>query len=233
MATAALRQAEVVPWLDRLDDEEKERARRFAFAADRIPFIAAHVLARAALAAATGAPPAAFTFARGAHGKPEALLAGRPTGVSFSLSHTEGMVGVAVARAAALPLGFDLEVATRIVSPAVVRRCFTPAELAPLQEGTAAARSAGLMRLWTLKEAFVKATGEGLGQDLHRFWFQLAPPAIVFVQGGEQAARGWHFRQRRLAGGFLGALGWRGSGGVAVWRQLAVAELAASVPLRW
>jgi len=103
MATEGLNEAAVAPWAAVLDADERARAARFVFPHSRVAFIAAHALARAALAAAAGAPPAAFAFATGAHGKPQAQLNGRPAGMAFNLSHTEGLVGVAVAPE--LPLG--------------------------------------------------------------------------------------------------------------------------------
>ncbi len=224
MATASLGEADVTSWLAMLDAGERARAERFPHATGRVSFVAAHALARTALAAATGAPPAAFGFRVGPHGKPEALLKGNPAGVSFSLSHTAGMVGVAVARAV-VPLGFDLEAAGRIVPENVARRCFAAAELDLLADLQASARSAALIRLWTLKEAFVKATGEGLARDLQSFRFRLAPPVIAFVAAETKPEQGWHFRQRLLPGGFVAATGWHGRGAVG-WRRVRPEALA-------
>ncbi len=107
MATAGLDEAAVQPWRCELDTEERARADRFVFAHSRIAFIAAHALARSALAAAAGAAPGDFRFVPGPYGKPTAWLHGRAPDLSFSLSHTDGMVGVAVARPAGLPAGLQ------------------------------------------------------------------------------------------------------------------------------
>ncbi len=225
LATQALAAAEVLPWLALLDGEEQARAWRLAAVSARCTFIAAHVLARLALAAFGQASAAEFTFRRGAHGKPEALLAGIPAALSFSLSHTEGMAGVAVARGR-LALGFDLEAARREVPETVVRRCFAASERKALEELTPRARAAALPRLWTLKEALVKATGEGLGRDLRHLPFSLTPPGLA-VPGEAEAGAGWHFATRRLAGGFVAALSWRGPGR-ARWQSVDAAALAAA-----
>ena len=207
MRLARLDEAAIAPLLPLLDEEERRRAARFAFPRRRVEFIAAHALARATLAAATGVPAAAFRFRPGAHGKPAALLGGREAPVSFNLSHTAGMVGVAVAAVPALRLGFDLEAAARQVRPEVARNVFRPEELAWLAGLPAAEWQTGFLRLWTLKEAFIKATGRGLGQDLSRFWFDLPPPRIRFLPGVPERAEEWLFEQRLLEGGFLGAVG--------------------------
>jgi 4'-phosphopantetheinyl transferase len=222
MSIAGLDEADVLPWADVLDAQERARAARFAFPHSRIAFIAAHALARAAIGAATGAPPAAFSFVAGAHGKPEAMLHGRPAGLAFNLSHTHGLVGVALASIPGLQLGFDLEPVERRAPIEVARRYFTGTEVAWLEALPESARAEGFFRLWTLKEAFLKATGKGLTQDLSSFWFEVDPPAIGFAPDLNEHAPDWCFAQRIVQGGFLAAIGLRGQGaGIdIVWREL-------------
>ena len=206
MATTGLDEADVSRWAGVLDAAERERAARFVFPHSRITFIAAHALARAALAAVTGASPPSLGFAAGAHGKPEALLEGRPAGVAFNLSHTEGLVGVAVAAQGGVRLGFDVEPLARRAPLAVAPRVFTAGERAWRGALPAAERGEGFFRLWTLKEAFIKATGKGLTQDLSSFWFQVFPPVIGFAPELGERPADWAFEQRRVQGGFLAAL---------------------------
>jgi 4'-phosphopantetheinyl transferase len=222
MATAGLDAAAVAPWLSVLDDAERARAARFVFPGSRITFTAAHALARAALAAVVaGSSPAAFGFAPGEHGKPVAWLAGRPAALSFNLSHTDGLVGVAVAAVPGLDLGFDVEPLGRRAPLEVARRYFTEAETAWLESLAEADRAEGFFRLWTLKEAFIKATGKGLAQDLSAFWFRVDPPAIGFAPELRERPEAWAFEQRVVQGGFLAALGVRGRGCAAIWREVA------------
>jgi 4'-phosphopantetheinyl transferase len=235
MATEGLTEAAVAPWATVLDDAERARAARFTFPAGRVSFIAAHALARAALAAAAGAPPAAFGFAIGAHGKPEARLDGRSAGVAFNLSHTDGLVGVAAAASPGLALGFDLEPVARQIPPDVARRCFGAAEAAGLDELPAPVRTEGFIRLWTLKEAFIKATGKGLTQDLSHFWFRVHPPTIFFTPELAERPRDWGFAQRIVGGGFIAAVGWRsGDPGIEVrWREVGAAGFDPAAGLAW
>ena len=235
MTTAGLDEDTVAPWAAVLDAAERARADRFVFAHSRITFIAAHALARAALAAAAAAPAAAFAFAPGAHGKPEAQLNGGPAGLAFNLSHTNGLVGVAVASVPGLPLGFDLEPAARRAPMEVARRYFTGEEIAWLNSLPETARPEGFFRLWTLKEAFIKATGKGLTQDLSSFWFRVDPPAISFAPELPGRAQDWWFAQRRVHRGFLAAIGLRGQGeGLdIVWRELDPAGFDAAAGLTW
>ena len=94
---------------------------------------------------------------RGVHGKPE--LSGG-TGVHFNLSHA-GDYAVAVFDDGAV--GIDVERARR-VNVNVMQRQFTAAENAYLRSEPDA-----FLRLWTRKESYCKAVGEGLHLPLSSF----------------------------------------------------------------
>jgi 4'-phosphopantetheinyl transferase len=217
---AGLDETAVAPLLPVLDEEEQRRAARFVFPRHRVEYVAAHALTRAALAAAVpGTAPEAFAFRPGPHGKPEALLGGETAPLSFNLSHTEGMVGLAVAATPGLRLGFDLEALARRVTPGVERTVYRPEELAWLAaQPSGEAWQMAFLRLWTLKESFIKGTGRGIGQGLSTFWFELAaelsvPPRLRVQEGVAERPEEWVFAQRMLPGGFLGALGLHAPGG--------------------
>jgi len=95
---------------------------------------------------------------RGAHGGP---VADPP--VALSLSHGGGWVAVAVNVHGRV--GVDVE-AERPVAPALARRCCSTAELTWLERADdAQTRDERFLRLWTAKEAYLKAIGTGLGVD--------------------------------------------------------------------
>jgi 4'-phosphopantetheinyl transferase len=233
MATGGLDEAAVVPWRAVLDDAERARADRFSFAEGRIAFIAAHALTRAALGVCTGDAPGAFAFDAGPHGKPEATVGGRKAALGFNLSHTRGMVGVAVAVAG--EIGFDLEPLDRHAPMDVARRYFTAEEVAWLEALPVAGRGAGFFRLWTLKEAFLKATGKGLTQDLSSFWFRVVPPAIRFAATVPGRPEEWWFEQRVVGSGFLAAVALRRSEAAAItagWTEIDPARFSPADPLQ-
>ena len=199
----------VAGWLPTLDDTERARAARFVFPRHRVQFIAAHALVRAALGRLCGVPPAAWRFVSDAHGKPSAWLEDSPAPISFNLSHTEGMAGLAIRLGAGWAIGFDLEPLARTVDLAIADRFFSPREVAWLGALPASARAAGFLRLWTLKEAFIKATGKGLTQNLAAFSFDPCPPRIRFTAELLEREADWWFEQRILGGGFVAAVGLR------------------------
>jgi 4'-phosphopantetheinyl transferase len=218
-------------WLPLLDETERRRAAHFIFSHHRTQFIAAHTLLRTALARLCGPPPAAWRFVADAHGKPSAWLADTPARVSFNLSHTEGMVGLAACLGAGWAIGFDLEPVARAVDLAVADRFFSDQEVAWLGAQEELARAEAFLRLWTLKEAFIKAAGKGLTQDLAAFSVTPCPPRIRFASSLPEREADWWLEQRLLDGGFIAAMGLRRPATVPVetqWTMIDPAELGAT-----
>jgi 4'-phosphopantetheinyl transferase len=206
-------EAWIAGWRAMLDPVELARADRFVFARHRVQYIAAHALLRAALSATVPGPhPTDWRFIAGPNGKPTAWLGTQPAPLSFNLSHTDGLVGVATVPQGGCALGFDLEPLDRRVTLNVADHYFRAEEVAWLSALAEDRRSTGFLQLWTLKEAFIKATGEGLSRDLASFWFTPSPPRLHFAPSPSrpvpaERAEDWHFEQRTVAGRFIGAVG--------------------------
>ncbi len=98
------------------------------------------------------------TVRRGVNGRP-----GTDPPVDVSLSHSGGWIAVGLCGTGRI--GVDVET-LREVSPSLARRCLSTAELAWLDRaGPGEPRSLRFARLWTAKEAYLKATGVGLRTD--------------------------------------------------------------------
>jgi 4'-phosphopantetheinyl transferase len=228
MCLDRLDEAAVAVWLPWLDTGERQRAARFAFARHRVQFIAAHALLRAVLGRMCDAPPTAWRFVADVRGKPSAWLAQSPAPVSFNLSHADGIVGVAAGTGADRAIGFDLEPLARQVDLGVAGHFFSPREAAWLAAQPAAAQAESFLRLWTLKEAFLKATGKGLTQDLASFSFDPLPPRIEFAEELAESPADWWFEQRLLEGRFVAAVALRRPAGTPVgarWLELRPGDL--------
>ena len=100
-------------------------------------------------------PAAAGTLRQLDSGKPVA------DGASLSISHTAGVVAVAVC--ARGPLGIDIERVGR-PRPRVAGRVFAEQDAAGLAALPEADQPLAFTRLWTVAEACTKLTGEGLGR---------------------------------------------------------------------
>ena len=183
-------------WLALLDGAEQAQAARFHFAHDRLAYIAAHGLARTMLEAAGGLPAAAWRFVLGPHGRPEPDPAHARPWLRFNISHTRGLVCCAVA--VDHDVGIDVEdLERRPVEPALARRYFAPCEAELVARTPPQGRQEAFLRIWTLKEAFVKATGDGVGLGLDRFAFELDPPRLRFAPESAGSPASWEFAEAR------------------------------------
>lgn len=177
--TEELDAAAVCTALDRLSVEERSRSRRLLHERDRRDFTVAHALLRQSLSACGTLAPHEWTFAAGPYGKPSLTgdLADRER-LSFNLAHTDGLVACCVARDA--DVGIDVETIARGVDiDDIASRFFSPAEAADLEECAESDRPVRFAELWTLKEAYLKARGDGLAGALNRFGFRFEEPSSL------------------------------------------------------
>jgi 4'-phosphopantetheinyl transferase len=177
--TGALDEDTISAALNQLSLEERARQARFRFARDRRDFAVAHALLRRALSAQFQLPPDEWTFVSGTHGKPllDASLAAR-THLSFNLAHTDGLVACIVTRDQ--DVGIDVEAIDRHTDALeLARRHFSPVEIADIEQCPEGARQIRFIEIWTLKEAYVKAVGDGLSCPLDTFGFVFDGPASL------------------------------------------------------
>ncbi|HMA75088.1 MAG TPA: 4'-phosphopantetheinyl transferase superfamily protein [Xanthobacteraceae bacterium] len=172
------------------------RSARFRFEEDRLSYIAAHWLLRTALSSIAGAPATGWRFTAEKLGKPRIVLeAGLPV-YDFNLSHTRGFVACAVCLGA--KLGIDVEtLGPDRAGLDIATSFFSPTEVMLLRNTPEEQRSVVFFRLWTLKEAFIKATGDGLSRSLDSFSFSLDPVSIVFSSEDADEATQWQFVEMR------------------------------------
>jgi 4'-phosphopantetheinyl transferase len=175
-----------------LSPEEERRAQRFVREEDRRRFLLARGLARGVLAGYTGEAPSMLAFAAQSFGKPVLrATTGAATPPHFNLSHTRGLVVLAVSHEA--ELGVDVEAIDRNLEPRrLAGRHFSPSEREALAVATELQLHERFFELWTLKEAYAKALGQGLNLDLESFSVVLDPaqPRIVeHVAEGSRPAR--------------------------------------------
>jgi 4'-phosphopantetheinyl transferase len=180
-STDSLDEAAIAAAVSVLSDGERAQYRRFHFARDARDYAAAHALLRATLSRYGDRTPERWRFDKDANGKPF-LIDDGGCRLSFSLSHTHGMVACAVTKDAdvGVGIGVDVECVDRDVDTAgIAARFFAPAEAAHLTQLDADARRDRFFDLWTLKEALVKALGAGMAFSLNRRAFAVAPDGSV------------------------------------------------------
>ncbi len=189
-----------------LSADEVARAERFHFPRDRHRFAAGRGLLRGLLGRYLGLDPAELRFVYGPRGKPG--LGPEARDLRFNVSHSGGLALLAFVRGR--HLGVDLERERPLPeAEEMAGRFFSPRESAELRRLPGADRPRAFFRCWTRKEAFIKATGEGLSRPLDAFDVTLAPgePARLLRVEGEPGDPGrWWLRDLELAAGFAGAL---------------------------
>ena len=143
-----------------LDAGELARAARFRFEQDRFTYVLAHALWRTALGICLGMEAAHVPLGSTPAGQPR--LHG--TGYATSLSHSGNWVAIAIC--AGVTVGVDIERSpARMTLDELMPLICMPAEMADLARLPAQARETGLLKLWTRKEALLKAFGVGLNED--------------------------------------------------------------------
>lgn len=144
-----------------LDSEERQRGRQ-ALPDDRRRFVIAHGATRSLLGGCLGLPPQRLRYTHGRWGKP--ALAGHPQ-LCFNLSHSGELALLAVA--ARRPVGIDVERVRPADRSRSAGRWFPAAEADFVRAAAGPLHSATrYARLWTRKEAWVKAAGDRMVNGL-------------------------------------------------------------------
>jgi 4'-phosphopantetheinyl transferase len=142
-----------------LSAEERDRAERLRAPLARRRFVVRHLALRVILAGYGRADPARLTYRAGPNGKPAI-----DAGPRFSLSHSGGLALCAVT--ADREVGIDVE-RLRAVPEAddIVERLFSAPERRHYRLLKARAPGHAFLRLWTRKEALLKAEGVGFSDE--------------------------------------------------------------------
>lgn len=189
-----------------LSEVERARAARFMRDTDRNRWLRAHVATRRILGEALDVEPKAVEFGAGKSGKPFVSSPG-DSGLEINLSDSGDLALLALSRVG--PVGVDVEHVRPLTDmEAIAESHFAVEERAALLALPEAERLDGFYRLWTRKEAYIKALGKGLGHALDRFVVTIAPADVRFVHldGDAGVARTWALRAIPVPTGYFGAL---------------------------
>ncbi|MBW5470309.1 4'-phosphopantetheinyl transferase superfamily protein [Brevibacillus formosus] len=156
---------------DDLSAEELDKRARFHFHADRERYVVAHGLLRRMTGRYQGISPRAVQWECNSNGKP--FLCGPSSdseALFFNLSHSHELVAVAFSRDRLL--GVDVEHLRHIPEMEQLMSYFHPVEREQILRLSSEERQQAFFDCWTRKEAFVKATGEGLSRPLDSFFME-------------------------------------------------------------
>ncbi len=149
-----------------LTAEELTRAARLRYRKDRDAFVASRVFLRTCLAYYLGIAPQEVMFAYSAEGKPRLDPVHHSTSIQFNLSHTDGLAAIAFSRTRRV--GIDVEKTRPVMDELeIAEKFFSPSESAQLRALSDSERRFAFLCCWTRKEAYAKATGQGLAETLN------------------------------------------------------------------
>jgi len=161
------------------------------------------------LAAYLGADPTSIRLIEGEHGRP-ALAPPHDQTLGFNWSHTGEHALMAVGRH--LTPGIDVErLRPRPRALQIAQRFFSKEETAALARLPESAREQAFLRVWTAKEAVVKALGRGIAFGLDRLSVDCSDQQLIlrWLDGDDVAA--WQLHALPFGPDLTTALAWRGA----------------------
>jgi 4'-phosphopantetheinyl transferase len=161
-----------------LSADEQERANRFKFDLHRDRFIMARGNLRMILGEYLNVSPTDINFSYTSRGKP---TISNYSSLQFNLSHSHELAVYAITANTAI--GIDLEYQRPVDDLLqLAERFFNDQEYQMLKTFTPSDQQQIFLQIWTLKEAYLKATGEGLVKlaEAQTRWKQKSLTGLVF-----------------------------------------------------
>jgi 4'-phosphopantetheinyl transferase len=196
-----------------LASDELARAERLIFPEHKRRFILARGHLRRILSSYLNIAPNEIRFDYGVHGKPRlsAFHAGSPP-LHFNLAHSGEIALYAVTGLG--EVGVDVErIRPDMASIKIAERYFSVGEVEALKSLSSNQQTDAFFNCWTRKEAFLKATGQGLTLPLDQFEVSLTPGehAQLLRTGWDSGeAAHWTLCDLKVGEGYRAALALRG-----------------------
>ena len=207
-ATSDVSSRELSAFESTLSLDEVERAGQFKFERDRNQFIACRGGLRAILAAYLETGPQEVNFKYGPRGKPWVANLPETSRLYFNLAHSENLFLTAVSRFC--PLGVDVERIRFIENTDdLVKQLLCTTEELEWSTVAETQKVSAFFRIWTCKEACLKATGDGIAERFREIAVSfppgepvrlLKPPAMPISN------ENWTLRELKPAEDFAAAL---------------------------
>lgn len=158
-------------WFEQMSIERKQAVNQMKIDNKKHLRIAADALCRKAISDFCGISPEKITFGYTEKGKPYAKV----LPVHFSISHSGN---IAVCAVSSHEIGIDIE-KIRDINPRICEKFATEKEIEYINNS-----DNGLFKIWTLKEAYFKCIGTGLGKDIKNVSFEISDNIISCSEKG-------------------------------------------------
>ncbi len=164
-----------------LDDSEKARSSRFRSVRARREFVLCRAALRISLAERLGCCCERLSFGFLEHGKPYARLAERSADIAFNVSHSDGHGLIAITDKASVGVDVEERAPERDLD-GIGSLVYGPEERRLLGNASGPEKVQFFYRLWSMKEALIKALGTGF--SLSPSGFEVPGPILQ----GERSA---------------------------------------------
>jgi 4'-phosphopantetheinyl transferase len=191
-----------------LSEDERRRADGFYFEKDREHYIVSRGTLRSIIGLYLDSSPARLRFSCNDFGKPFLAEELGRDGLSFNLSHSQGLALYGLTRGR--KIGVDVEYVRPDVNVAgIAANFFSPREVAALNSLPPCDRRRAFFTCWARKEAYIKARGEGVSLPLDSFTVSLKPgepAALLDVAGDPLETARWQFHDLAPAPDYAAAV---------------------------
>ena len=192
-----------------LSPDEITRSNDFRFYKDASTFVSTRWLLRHILGLHLDRSPSEIVFGYKAKGKP--YLPDAPS-LKFNVSHSGGFALLAFV--SDLEIGVDVEFIHRTVEyDMLAKQFFSSGEARKLTALEGEQKKIGFFNCWTRKEAFIKATGDGLSFPLDQFEVSFLPgekPALLNTFWDDTEKEKWFLHSFAPAEEYIGAIAVKG-----------------------
>ncbi|NET26972.1 4'-phosphopantetheinyl transferase superfamily protein [Okeania sp. SIO1I7] len=176
-----------------LSSDEIDRANKFHFERDKNRFIIARGALRKILSRYLNIEPKKLQFTYSERGKPYLS----DTSILFNLSHSQDLALYAITTVNSI--GIDLEyIRPMNDAEGLAKRFFTAQEYNLISQLPPQQQQEIFFKIWTCKEAYLKATGDGLAGGLEKVEVCLTPEQpiqFISINGDFQEAARWYLYQ--------------------------------------
>lgn len=173
-------------WLEKLlSPEQVERGKRIIRFPEKLNYTIRSAIIRLLIGKYLDISPLTVEFVASRLGKPAICATGIELGLEFNVSHSEDWLFLAFCRDN--PIGVDVEcVKHDFPVMEISQRFFTSSEASLVANVNEKCRTEMFFRIWVRKEAYLKALGKGLHQDLKSFETPIAPQ-VDCVEGNDNS----------------------------------------------
>ena len=192
-----------------LSTDELHRASKFRFPEHKRRFIVARGILRELLSHYLDISPESVQFNYSDRGKPQLLKPSTECPLQFNISHSQeyALFGFTTSNL----IGVDIEYLREMPdSVKIAQRFFSPREFDLIKNLAIKEQSQGFFKLWTAKEAYLKAIGTGLSGSLAGVEIDFAEDSssnlLLTINGDTMARNNWCIYSCLPATNYAGAI---------------------------